>query len=560
MTTYQKAAAWAIVQALFAGCSASGSSTGGDTPSAPGAPSAPTPSSATNQNPVVHITSQPVNTSAAMGSTATFRVQADDIGASFQWYRGDTAIPGAVLPTYTTPPTTSADNGVTFTVKVTNSAGSITSTAVTLSVISTSTPTPAPTPAPTPGPAPSPGPVSAPTAPAITAQPTNASVLTGGTATFTVSASGSPTYQWKKNGVAISGATAASYTTPAATYADNGASYSVTVTNAGGSVTSTSGVLSLALSADQRAYESFALAPAAGIYELDWNLNYVGIQSAPADYIMYDYATVPVSPLTAGPQLITQQAAAKIATTLGTSPLSFTRVLKNGMILVVPGQQDLIGVSYLDSRLRVDDLADDNATVAYSQIRSGYTVVPLSGLLHSAPSKMTQPYNAIFTNPVVLDTTTSWASGAAYLTYTATNLGDRYNVFDCHATTTDANVSPCQTGTTLAAAMAAGETSTSDGVTYHTVDGTLGTLGTVPIWVATNPRPTSGVGAFTVEYRCYFELNGNVYTGALIKDGTVLGGFRYRTDPNDPSTTVYLDYQVRLNQPAVQSLVAGSLL
>src|SRR2546422_4375051 len=35
------------------------------------------------------------------------------------------------------------------------------------------------------------------------------------------------TYQWRKNGVNISGATASSYTTPATTTADNGALYSV---------------------------------------------------------------------------------------------------------------------------------------------------------------------------------------------------------------------------------------------------------------------------------------------------------------------------------------------
>ncbi len=44
----------------------------------------------------------------------------------------------------------------------------------------------------------------------------NPSVLSGQTATFTVGVSGTApfTYQWKKNGTAISGATGASYTTP----------------------------------------------------------------------------------------------------------------------------------------------------------------------------------------------------------------------------------------------------------------------------------------------------------------------------------------------------------
>src|ERR1035441_2779505 len=61
-------------------------------------------------------------------------------------------------------------------------------------------------------------------APTIVTQPGNQSVPTGQAATFTVVASGTGplNYQWEKNGVAISGATTATYTTPPATTADNG--------------------------------------------------------------------------------------------------------------------------------------------------------------------------------------------------------------------------------------------------------------------------------------------------------------------------------------------------
>lgn len=58
----------------------------------------------------------------------------------------------------------------------------------------------------------------------------------GGTATFAPSYSGSPTsYQWKLNGVNISGATGASYTTPTLAAADNGGFYSVVATSGSGS-------------------------------------------------------------------------------------------------------------------------------------------------------------------------------------------------------------------------------------------------------------------------------------------------------------------------------------
>jgi hypothetical protein len=58
--------------------------------------------------------------------------------------------------------------------------------------------------------------------------------------TFTVNAAGTGPlqYQWSKNGTAISGASSASYTTPSATPADNGANFTVFLTNAIGSATS----------------------------------------------------------------------------------------------------------------------------------------------------------------------------------------------------------------------------------------------------------------------------------------------------------------------------------
>jgi hypothetical protein len=76
--------------------------------------------------------------------------------------------------------------------------------------------------------------------PTITSQPVNMSVVAGHPATFSVVATGTAplTYQWSKNGVAISGATSASYITPATTTADNGSTFQVTVSNAGGSTPS----------------------------------------------------------------------------------------------------------------------------------------------------------------------------------------------------------------------------------------------------------------------------------------------------------------------------------
>ncbi len=78
------------------------------------------------------------------------------------------------------------------------------------------------------------------TPPAITTGPAPATVTAGQAATFSVTASGSPTllYQWYTNNAAIGGAKASSYTTPATTTNDSGAAFKVIVTNAYGAVTS----------------------------------------------------------------------------------------------------------------------------------------------------------------------------------------------------------------------------------------------------------------------------------------------------------------------------------
>ena len=83
-------------------------------------------------------------------------------------------------------------------------------------------------------------------APAISAQPVAASANAGGGATFTVTASGSGpfTYQWRKDGANVAGATAATLTLSAVTATD-AASYSVVVTNTIGSTTSSAVALTV---------------------------------------------------------------------------------------------------------------------------------------------------------------------------------------------------------------------------------------------------------------------------------------------------------------------------
>jgi len=84
-------------------------------------------------------------------------------------------------------------------------------------------------------------------APSITQEPASRIVVAGQTATFAVVATGTPTlnYQWQQNGVDIAGANSAGYTTPAASLLDDGARFTVVVTNASGNATSGIAILSV---------------------------------------------------------------------------------------------------------------------------------------------------------------------------------------------------------------------------------------------------------------------------------------------------------------------------
>ena len=78
---------------------------------------------------------QPADQMVTVGQTATFSVVATGtVPLRYQWRKGGTEIAGANGSSYTTPATVSADNGSSFTVAVSNAAGSMTSNAATLTV------------------------------------------------------------------------------------------------------------------------------------------------------------------------------------------------------------------------------------------------------------------------------------------------------------------------------------------------------------------------------------------------------------------------------------------
>ena len=105
---------------------------------------------------------------------------------------------------------------------------------------------------------------------AITTQPVNQTVALGGSATFTVAAQGARRYQWRKDGIAIPGAIGQSYTTPPVAGADSGSQFSVVVTGACASATSSAATL---IVADATAPTASVVSPNGGEY---WLLSEAG--------------------------------------------------------------------------------------------------------------------------------------------------------------------------------------------------------------------------------------------------------------------------------------------
>lgn len=99
--------------------------------------------------------------------------------------------------------------------------------------------------------------------PVFTTQPAPQSVTVGGSFTLTAGAGGTPppTYQWQKNGTAISGATSATLTVASAQLSDAG-TYTVVATNASGTVTSTAASIAVVDSTPVNRAPSIARQPA----------------------------------------------------------------------------------------------------------------------------------------------------------------------------------------------------------------------------------------------------------------------------------------------------------
>ncbi len=172
------------------------------------------------------LVSDPPTLTPASGTifaTTPFTLTADvaaPSGTIYQWRKGGTAVSGGTFYTFTKASAAVSDSG-NYDLVASNSFGAVTSSVVSVTVNAAAPPT-------------------------ITQQPATRSTYAGGTASFTVAATGTTpfTYQWKHAGTNLPGATNATVILSAVDSTKTG-SYFVNVSNVAGNIDSTTATLSI---------------------------------------------------------------------------------------------------------------------------------------------------------------------------------------------------------------------------------------------------------------------------------------------------------------------------
>lgn len=167
------------------------------------------------------ILSQPIDQTVQSGQSVSFTLDmVINTAVAYQWSKNDSPIPGATQQSLTIPSAATSDMG-RYKLTITSGSSTVVSQEAQLTV------TPANV-----------------VAPSISSHPSSQTVEAGASVTFSVVASGTAplSYQWSRNGGAITGATLATLNLTNVDVAQGG-SYAVTVSNAAGSITSTAAIL-----------------------------------------------------------------------------------------------------------------------------------------------------------------------------------------------------------------------------------------------------------------------------------------------------------------------------
>jgi hypothetical protein len=331
----------------------------------------------------------------------------------------------------------------------------------------------------------------------------------------------------------------------------------LSLTACGGGGGSGSSATPVNLSAAQQGYENLMLASNGGAHFLRGSLSFStsssGAVSLNSNSALFTQdSSIPQSPATGGPQMLTA-GMSTVASQLAVPTLTPDRFLVNGAVVSgsMPAQAQ---VSYTGGNVQEIFYAADGKTPVTTYLGTSYTSVPLSGAISASPSELFDDSAVgLLTNTIngvsLYNKSATWQSGAAYEKITRNVVGDTVFTGDCTSpVTTGSNVTPCSTTVSTLEAFFP-YTSSSDAKTYNLSDGQIITLaGGVRAWVASSVLNTA-----TPEYRVFYQSNGGIDEGALMKDGTVLAQYSL-------GSTTTQNFYIFLNKAAVQSISAALTL
>lgn len=234
-----------------------------------------------------------------VGNSVTLTVTATGTGLSYQWRKDGTDIAGATSSTYTISNVVTSSAGA-YSVIVTNPAGSVSSQTAYLNISI-----------------------------AVQPSPSTQTIATGAADTLSISANNASSYQWKRNGTDIAGATGVNYIINPVT-SSNAGNYSVQIINA-----ANSGCVSV-LSSTVAVIAATTLYSKAGVslnIPASWGVATNGSGSTPVDFTRAEHSFIVKNNASTGGNLTiagTLDVANAVTTITANSTLDAGRIIRSG--------------------------------------------------------------------------------------------------------------------------------------------------------------------------------------------------------------------------------------
>ncbi|WP_245964838.1 hypothetical protein [Trinickia dinghuensis] len=236
-----------------------------------------------------------------------------------------------------------------------------------------------------------------------------------------------------------------------------------------------------------------------------------------------------------------------LSASLAVPTVSPQRYVVNGAIVAgtIPAT---VQISYSGANVVETYLASDGQTPVETFQGTSYTSVPLAGAIANSPAELlTDTALSVITNTIngqsLYNKQSTWQPNAAYIKETRNYVGDTAFTGDCTApATTGTSVTPCNsTASTLEGFFPFA----MDNKTYNLTDGQIVTLAGARAWVSNAALSTA-----TTEYRVFYQMNGHINSGALVRNGTPIAIL-------PAGGTTPQNFQIFLNGAAAQSIKAA---